>query len=729
MFQFITKKISNKIIAALFVLMTISSLTIIFLTTATVKENSIKSTKANLEMLNSAMFQSLRNAMNSGDPAIINAAEEEAREIKGVSNLTVAKSKGLIEMYSPDAKYTQDKNILTTMNTKEEQIIETNENGIHSLRLIKPMVATQDCLLCHANQAQGEVIGVMDLTFSLEEADADLMNIILSILIVSTLLGWITLGIVFYVVRNATKPIDGLKKGFETLIQSNDSSIRLELTSKDEIGEVAVLFNTYMDKVNEGLKVDTQVIEEANDILEKTGNGFFVYKVQKRAHNPHVETMKNNLNNMIEQTKFTLDKINKTLRHYSESQFDFKIDDKGIYGDLGSVAAGIKLVGNNTSEILAMIMNTGDNLQNQTHALSDASQNLSTSSNQQAASLEETAAALEQITANIQANTQTTAQMAQLANSVNHSSSQGLKLADSTAIAMDEINEKVNSINHAIEVIDQIAFQTNILSLNAAVEAATAGEAGKGFAVVAQEVRNLASRSADAAKEIKDIVEQATSKANEGKIISKDMIDGYQDLKTHIEQTITMISQVADAGQEQERGIIQINDAVNLLDKETQQNAHVSDEISAMSTQIAKMSDSLVTAASRARYLQDARKEVCDIDLVYDTAKIKVDVLRLKEKLYSNLGNFEPWKIEKNKSMDDWMHDYVQSHEKVDMNTINNLTQLNNNLHAYMQDFVTANAQHKSNDELNSLAKKVEIESLRIFGTLNKLKKDACASN
>merc|ERR1711991_1300727 len=96
----------------------------------------------------------------------------------------------------------------------------------------------------------------------------------------------------------------------------------------------------------------------------------------------------------------------------------------------------------------------------------------------------------------------------------------GQNLATKTASSMDEINTEVNAINESITIIDQIAFQTNILSLNAAVEAATAGEAGKGFAVVAQEVRNLASRSAEAAKEIKDLVESATIKANDGKKIS-----------------------------------------------------------------------------------------------------------------------------------------------------------------------------------------------------------------
>ncbi len=724
MFEFISKKISNKIIFALLILMSISSIAVVYFSTSQVKKDSIAITKENLEMLNTAMFQSLRNAMATGDVNTIQKAEEDARNIKGVSNLTVAKSKPLIEMYSPDSEFTDDKDILVSFDTKKQQILETIENGTHELRMIKPMIAEQECLMCHANQQVGDVIGVMDLTFSLQESDDRLIDLVLSISLTSLILGAITLILIFILVKKATSPIQSLKNGFTNLIHSNDTNIRLEVSSKDEIAEVADLFNTYMDKVREGLKRDEKVIEEANDVLEKTGNGFFVYDVKSQASNPHVEDLKNKLNTMILSTRDTLNKINKTLKEYSESRFDYKIDDIGIYGDLGSLTAGIKLVGNNTSEILAMIMNTGDALNQNTQTLSTAASNLSVSSNQQAASLEETAAALEEITANIQGTNEAAAKMNKLAQNVTISAKSGQELATQTAQSMEDINKQVSSINEAIEVIDQIAFQTNILSLNAAVEAATAGEAGKGFAVVAQEVRNLASRSAEAAKEIKKIVEAATAKASQGKDISSKMIDGYNELNQNISDTIEMIENVATASREQESGISQINDAITTLDRATQQNASVADEISHMSAQIASMSSSLVTAASRASFLPESREEVSNVDLVYDTAKVKVGILGIKDEVYSKLGTYKKWEAKNSMALSNFINDFENGDIKVSTDAIKTLKELNRSFALKLQDLIDANANKESNSTLNEKAKQVEIESLRIFGTLNKLKRD-----
>ena len=706
--------------------MSLSSITVIFVTTNKVTENSIVKTKENLEMLNAAMFQSLRNAMNTGDPIQIAKAEDDARQIKGVKDLTIAKSKPLMELYPSDTPFTNDEQIIKTFDSKEPLLIQSKDQNGHTLRMIKPMIATNDCLMCHANQSEGDVIGVMDLTFSLDESDSQINSLVTEISIISIILTIITIALILFIVKKATNPIGKLKDGFDNLLHSNDTNITLNVQSKDEIGEVANLFNAYMDKVRAGLKQDEKVIEEASDVLEKTGNGFFVYKVNSKASNPHVEDLKNKLNSMILSTKETLDKINETLRFYAESKYDYKIKDDGIYGNLGSLTAGIKLVGNNTSEILAMVMNTGEALNNNTHTLSNASNNLSASSNQQAASLEETAAALEQITATIQANTQATNRMSQLAQNVTTSAKNGQNLANQTAESMDDINTQVSSINVAIEVIDQIAFQTNILSLNAAVEAATAGEAGRGFAVVAQEVRNLANRSAQAAREIKNIVELASKKAQDGKEISDNMIHGYTELNENISKTLDTINEVAIASKEQERGIVQINDAINTLDQATQKNAQVADEISIMATNIANMSNSLVSAASKASFIEDARDKVCDVELVYDTAQLKVDLLNTKDFVYSKLGEYKSFEIEKNTSLKKWCETHINSGKRIDRELMNQIDSLNLEFHKNLQELVNANSNKEENSSLNQKSKDVEMNTLRIFGNLNNVKREAC---
>ncbi|MFY4758498.1 HAMP domain-containing methyl-accepting chemotaxis protein [Aliarcobacter butzleri] len=396
--------------------------------------------------------------------------------------------------------------------------------------------------------------------------------------------------------RNISNLINTLQTGllnfFAYLNREKTTVEPINLNSEDEFGVMAKVVNENILKTQKGIEEDRKLIDETIAVLSEFEQGDLCQRLNIEVSNPALMQLKNVLNLMGENLESNVNNVLDILEQYSNHNYLNKIDQKGIKEHLLKLANGVNNLGESITSILIENKSNGLTLENSSSLLLENVDRLNISSNEAAASLEETAAALEEITSNIRNTTGNIAKMATYSNEITKASSEGEKLATQTNQAMDEINTQVNLVNDAISVIDQIAFQTNILSLNAAVEAATAGEAGKGFAVVAQEVRNLASRSAEAAKEIKDIVENATKKANEGKDIANEMIEGYKGLNDSISQTINLISDVEISSKEQLLGIEQINDAVNSLDQQTQQNAMVasqSNDIAVTTDKIAKL--------------------------------------------------------------------------------------------------------------------------------------------
>ncbi|MFY9099714.1 methyl-accepting chemotaxis protein [Aliarcobacter cryaerophilus] len=426
----------------------------------------------------------------------------------------------------------------------------------------------------------------------LNKTVSSVTTFILIILLITILSILVTIQLI---TRNIVSSLNIFQNGLLSFFAfSNKESSNVELITldgNDEFGIMAKVINENIQKTQDLINQDHALIEDVKRVVNQVKSGNLNIKIEKSTINDELEELKSSFNEMLEVTKSNvcsdINKVLSVLDSFSKLDFRVKIDN-----DNGKVATGINNLSNIINHMLVENKSNGLTLEESSKMLLFNVNKLNISSNEAAASLEETAAALEEITSNIRNNTESIAKMSQLSNGVTKAVNEGQAMANQTTTAMDEINTQVNLVNEAIGVIDNIAFQTNILSLNAAVEAATAGEAGKGFAVVAQEVRNLATRSAEAAREIKAIVERATVKANEGKNIATNMIDGYKNLNSNISSTMNLISDIENASKEQLLGIEQINDAVNQLDQQTQQNAMVasqSHDIAQSTDEIAKL--------------------------------------------------------------------------------------------------------------------------------------------
>ena len=410
-------------------------------------------------------------------------------------------------------------------------------------------------------------------------------------------------------VSSILKALDELQKGqlrFFAFLHSETDDIELiKLDSKDEIGQMAKVINENILNTKKVFDEDNALIADAKVVMARVKNGWYSQYIEKSTSNRSLEEFKQRVNDMILATKNRFIELDEVLKDYTKQDYRNRLQMKDTdekNGVLEKFIIGINTLQESITNMLIENKRNGLTLDKSSDILLENVDVLNRNSNEAAAALEETAAALEEITSNISNNTENVVKMAEYAEELTQSANQGEKLAQETTISMEQINSEVTAINEAITVIDQIAFQTNILSLNAAVEAATAGEAGKGFAVVAQEVRNLASRSAEAAKEIKTLVETATQKANSGKDIADKMIEGYNGLNENISKTIEIISGVEIASKEQQAGIHQINNAIAQLDKQTQENASIASQTYDVAVQTDEISKLVVSHANEKEF-------------------------------------------------------------------------------------------------------------------------------
>ncbi|CUI54597.1 Serine chemoreceptor protein [Achromobacter xylosoxidans] len=233
---------------------------------------------------------------------------------------------------------------------------------------------------------------------------------------------------------------------------------------------------------------------------------------------------------------------------------------------------------------------------------------LSSRTEEQAASLEETAASMEELASTVKQNADNARQANQLAASASEVAQRGGAVVSAVVSTMGDISASSRKISEIVSVIDGIAFQTNILALNAAVEAARAGEQGKGFAVVAGEVRSLAQRSAQAAREVKTLIEASVSKVAEGAGQAENAGTTMQEVVASVKRVTDIMGEIAAASQEQASGIEQVNRAVSQMDEVTQQNAALVEEAAAAAGSMQDQAHALVRAVGVFRLSEDAAR-------------------------------------------------------------------------------------------------------------------------
>lgn len=369
--------------------------------------------------------------------------------------------------------------------------------------------------------------------------------------------------------------VDLLSKGrYEKPVEGQDRS--------DEIGSLSSSLEGFRHTLADGRRLETEAEAQRNAAENERNRS-----ESEREANAH------------EQQRIVAS-LAKGLAELSNGNLGYRVQEE-FPGEYAKLKIDFNRALESLEDTIATVNSTVHNIGDGTREIASSAQDLSRRTEQQAASLEETAAALNELTAQVNSSAENAGSAASTVNLACDDAEKSGEVVQKAVASMQGIAQSSQEISRIIGVIDEIAFQTNLLALNAGVEAARAGEAGKGFAVVAQEVRELAQRSANAAKEIKALINASTTQVGEGVELVGRAGDALQKIAVQVMQINGLIRQISASASEQATGLKEINSAVNQMDQVTQQNAAMVEETTAASAVLSSEADTLRSLVARFR--------------------------------------------------------------------------------------------------------------------------------
>jgi methyl-accepting chemotaxis protein len=357
-------------------------------------------------------------------------------------------------------------------------------------------------------------------------------------------------------------------------------------------------FGQTRNGVNNTVDSLTRIVDEIEKVVAAAAShGDFSVKMELQGKQGYSKKLSELLNQLSDVTDTGLRDVVRVSKALAEADLTQRIT-SNYPGLFGQTKDAVNTTVDNLQELVGQIKGAVDSISTASGQIAAGNQDLSQRTEEQASSLEETAASMEEITSTVKGNADNAKQANQLAQGASSVATKGGDVVNQVVMTMFSINESSRKIVDIISVIDGIAFQTNILALNAAVEAARAGEQGRGFAVVATEVRSLAQRSADAAKEIKRLIGDSVEKVETGTQLVGDAGATMEEIVNAVKRVTDIMAEISAASVEQSSGIEQVNQSITQMDQTTQQNAALVEEAAAAAESLGEEAQRLSEAVS-----------------------------------------------------------------------------------------------------------------------------------
>lgn len=393
------------------------------------------------------------------------------------------------------------------------------------------------------------------------------------------------------------------------------------LSYRADSGSLKGAYVKIVEGINETLDQVIKPIEEASEVLKEIGDGNLKAEV-KGEYPGDYAVIKDSVNNTAASLREIIEDVELKLDEISRGNLKISID-KDYQGDFRAVSDSLRLIVESLNDILRKIETASEQVASGSKQVSDSSMALSQGASLQAASIEEITAAVAEMAGRTKENAENAGKASKATMSAKVNAEDGKKYMVEMLKAMEEISSSSDNIGKIIKVIDDIAFQTNMLALNAAIEAARAGQYGKGFAVVAEEVRNLAARSAQAAKDTTVLINESIEKSENGRRQADDASKALFRIAEQVDAVTSLMAEIASASNEQATGIAQVDQAIGEVSKVTQTNTATSEESAAASEELSKLSQHLKENVSLFKLKEEEIKSK-EIELDPDTLeKIK----------------------------------------------------------------------------------------------------------